>query len=225
MPLWFAEGMAEYFSLGMEPNAEMWCRDGAITGYIPPLEYMGGYPVYKFGQSAIYYLHERFGDERFREVLKRARQMRNFEHAFERTYGMPTAKFDEQWRMWLRKRYWPTIAAHEFPEKYGRQLTNHRRDTSNLNLMPSVSPQGDRIAYFSDRKQYTDMYIMSAFDGKMLRRLVRGERNVQFEAWPLFRGSIAWSPDGTQLAVTAKSGGHDKLYVMDAVSGRVLKDF
>jgi Tol biopolymer transport system component len=225
VPLWFAEGMAEYYSLGMEPNAEMWCRDGAITGYIPPLEYQSGYPVYKFGQTAIYYLHQRFGEDRFRDVLKRARQMRNFERAFERTYGLPVARFDEQWRQWLRKEFWPTVAKHEYPEKYGKRLTDHRHDQSNLNLMPAVSPQGDRIAYFSDRKQYADLYVMSAFDGKMLRRVLRGERNVQFESWPLFRGSITWSPDGTALALTAKSAGHDRLYVVDANSGKVLHSF
>lgn len=225
MPLWFAEGMAEYYSLGREPNSDMWCRDGAITGYIPPLEYMGGYPVYKFGQSAIAYLHERFGEERFRDVLKRARQMRNFERAFERTYGMPSARFDQQWRLWLRREFWPSVAKHEYPEKYGKRLTDHRRDQSNLNLMPAVSPQGDRIAYFSDRKQYTDLYVMSAHDGKVLRRVLRGERNVQFEAWPLFRGSIAWSPDGTALAMTAKSAGQDRLYVVDAENGKVRRSF
>jgi Tol biopolymer transport system component len=225
VPLWFAEGMAEYYSLGMEPNAEMWCRDGAITGYIPPLQYQAGYPVYKFGQSAIAYLHERYGEDRFRDVLKRARQMRNFDRAFERTFGLTTEKFDEQWRLWLRKTFWPSVAQHEYPEKYGKRLTDHRRDQSNLNLMPAVSPQGDRIAYFSDRKQYTDLYVMSAFDGKVLRRVVRGERNVQFESWPLFRGSIAWSPDGTSLALTAKSAGHDHLYVIDASTGRVKHRF
>ncbi len=225
MPLWFAEGMAEYYSLGMEPNAEMWCRDGSITGYIPPLEYMGGYPVYKFGQSAIAYLHERYGPDRFREVLRRARQMRNFDRAFERTYGMPTQRFDEQWRLWLRKRYWPDVAKHEYPETYGKRLTDHRHDQSNLNLMPAVSPQGDRIAYFSDRKQYTDLYVMSAYDGKVLRRVLRGERSVQFESWPLFRGSVAWSPDGTALALTAKSAGRDRLYVIDSNTGQVRRSF
>jgi len=225
MPLWFAEGMAEYYSLGMEPNAEMWCRDGVLTGYIAPLPYMGGYPVYKFGQSAIAYLNEHYGEERFRDVLKRARQTRNFDRAFERTYGLSVEKFDEQWRQYLRKKYWPTIATHEHPEVYGKRLTDHRRDQSNLNVSPAVSPQGDRIAYFSDRKQYTDIYIMSAFDGHVLRRVIRGERNVLFESMPLFRSSITWSPDGTRLALTAKSAGRDRLYIIQSRSGRIEKSF
>ena len=221
MPLWFAEGMAEYFSLGMEPNAEMFDRDGTLSGYLPPLEEAGGYLVYKMGQSAIAYLIQRYGEERFRDLFRRARQMHNFEHAFEKTYDLPVGKFDQQWREYLRKRYWPAVAVHEHPETYGRRLTDHRHDQSVLNTSPAVSPQGDRIAYFTDRRQYTDVYIMSAFDGRVLRRVIRGERNVQFEAIPSFRSALTWSPDGRRLALTAKSAGRDRLYIVDAKSGEV----
>jgi Tol biopolymer transport system component len=225
VPLWFAEGMAEYFSLGMEPNAEMFLRDGIIEGYLPPLKYSGGYLVYKQGQSAISFLVDRHGEERLRDVLRRIRQSRNFERAFQRGVGMPVEKFDEQWRAWLRKEYWPTVATKEDPEQFGRRLTDHRHDESNLNTAPAVSPQGDRIAYFSDRRQYTDVYVMSALDGKVLRRVVRGERNAQFEAIPSFRSSLTWSPDGRRLALTAKSAGRDVLYIVDPQKGKALKRF
>lgn len=225
MPLWFAEGMAEYLSLGMEPNAEMICRDGTLTGYLPPLEYAGGYLVYKMGQSALTYLVERYGEERFRDVLKRARQMRNFERAFQRTYDMPVARFDEQWREHLRKTYWPTVARHDNPETFGRRLTDHRRDQSNANLAPAISPDGDRIAYFSDRRQYTDVFVMNALDGKVLRRVIRGERNVAFESIPSYRSSLSWSPDGNQLALVAQASGYDRLYVVDVRDGRIRGRF
>ncbi len=224
-PLWFAEGLAEHVSLGMEPNAEMFLRDGTIAGYLPPLMYSGGYIVYKQGQSAVGYLVERFGDERLRDLLQRMRTMRNFERAFQRSIGMPVERFDEQWRGWLRKRYWPTVATKEDPEQFARRLTDHRRDQSNLNTSPAVSPQGDRIAYVSDRKQYTDVYIMSAFDGKVLRRVIRGERNTQFETIPWLRSALAWSPDGSRLALAAKSGGRDMMYVVSAKNGRILQRF
>ncbi len=223
VPLWFAEGMAEYFSLGMEPNAEMYVRDGTINGYLPPLEYAGGYLVYKMGQCAIEYLIQHYGEDRFRDLLKRGRQMHNFERAFQRTYGMTPQRFDEQWRDYLRKKYWPMLANLDHPDKFARRLTDHRRDESLLNFWPSVSPQGDRVAYFSDRAQYNDVYLMSAFDGRVLRRVVRAERNVMFEEIPLLRTSIAWSPDGNLLALVASSGGRDRLYVVDANDGRVLR--
>ncbi len=64
---------------------------------------------------------------------------------------------------------------------------------------------------------------MSAFDGRVLRRVVRAERNLMFEAIPLLRTSITWSPEGDRLALIAGSAGRDRLYVVDANDGRVLK--
>ncbi len=223
VPLWFAEGMAEYFSLGMESNAEIFLRDGTVEGYLPPLPYSGGYIVYKQGQSAVSYLVRRYGEDRLRDVLRRARQMRNFERAFEKSVGLSESKFDEQWRTWLRKQYWPTVATKDSPEQFARRLTDHRKDESVLNTAPAISPQGDRVAFFSDRRQYTDVYILSALDGKLLRRVIRGERNVQFESIPSFRSTMSWSRDGRRLALTAKSGGRDVLYVVNADDGHVQK--
>ena len=225
VPLWFAEGMAEEMSLGFESTAEMVMRDGTIEGYLPPLEYSGGYTVYKQGQTAIAYLIDRFGEERLRDLLQRVRSMRSFERAFQRAMDMSPQRFDEQWREALKKQYWPGVATQEDPAQFARRLTDHRRDDSNLNTSPSISPQGDRVAYFSDRRQYTDVYLMSAFDGKVLRRLIRGERNLAFENIPSLRSSIAWAPDGERLALTAKSAGHDVLYVLSAGNGRILRRF
>jgi hypothetical protein len=224
-PLWFAEGLAEYVSLGMESNAEMFLRDGVVDGYLPPLSYASGYIVYKQGQSAIAYLVDRYGEDRLRDLLQQIRVTHNFDRAFQRSLGTSVEKFDEQWRLWLRKRYWPTIARKDDPEVFGRRLTDHRRDESNLNMAPAVSPDGDRVAYISDRKQYTDVYVMSAYDGKPIRRIIRGERNTHFESIPSFRSSLSWSPDGTKLVMAAKSGGHDVLYVVGVDNGRVLRSF
>jgi WD40 repeat protein len=221
-PLWFAEGMAEYFSLGTEPNEEMFLRDGTLEGFLPPLMYSGGYIVYKQGQSAIRYLVDRYGEEKLRDLLRTFRTQRNFEVAFQRTIGTSVERFDEQWRDYLKKRYWPTIEKKDDPERFARRLTHHRRDGSNLNTAPSVSPDGDRIAYYSDRRQYTDVYVMSAFDGQTRRRLIRGEQGVKFESVPSFRSALTWSPDGKAVAMTAKSNGRDLLYVVSADDGHLI---
>src|SRR5262249_36552343 len=83
------------------------------------------------------------------------------------------------------------------------------------------SPAGDRIAYITDRKQFTDVFLMSAIDGQVLKRLVRGERNVSFEAIPSFRTSLTWSPDGKKVALVGQSQTRDVLYVMDVDKGSI----
>ncbi|MFQ6032517.1 MAG: hypothetical protein ACE5K2_06305, partial [Candidatus Zixiibacteriota bacterium] len=57
LPLWFAEGYAEYSSRGgWDIQADMVIRDATINGYLVPLDQAGGYLAYKEGQSAIDYI-------------------------------------------------------------------------------------------------------------------------------------------------------------------------
>jgi Tol biopolymer transport system component len=223
VPLWFAEGLAEYESLGWESNAEMFVRDGTLGGYLEPLPYAGGYLVYKQGQGALRYLVERHGRDQLRDLLQKLRFHRNFERAFQTSLGTSTERFSEDYQNWLRRMYWPSIRDKSSPEVFARRLTDHRRDRSNLNTAAAISPTGDRIAYLSDRQQFTDLYVMSSLDGRVLRRVVRGQRNVAFENIPSLRSSLTWSADGERLAFIAESQSRDVLYVTDVTSGRVVR--
>jgi hypothetical protein len=224
VPLWFAEGMAEWNSIAWEPNADMFMREGTINGYLPPLQYGGGYLVYKEGQAAMRFLTERYGPERIRDILQKLKFHRNFDKAFEASVGTPVPKFDEAFHSWLKKIYWPTIRTRGGPETFARRLTDHRKDHSNINMAAAVSPLGDRIAYISDRRLYTDITIMSTLDGRVIRRVIRGDANQSFESVPSFRASLSWSSDGKRLAFIAESQNRDVLYVVDAQhEGKVLR--
>src|SRR5262245_55721915 len=223
IPLWFAEGLAEWESLGWDANAEMFVRDGTISGYLPPLEYGQGYLVYKQGQAAIRYMEERFGPDRLRDLLQKMRFHRSFERAFEASLGHTPLRYDEHCTDCLKRTYWQLVRDKSGPEVFARHLTDHRHDHSNINVGASISPAGDRIAYFSDRKQFSDVFVMSALDGKVLNRLVRGERNVTFESVPSLRASLTWSPDGKRVALVAQSQTRDILYIVNADDGTITR--
>lgn len=224
VPLWFAEGLAEWLSLGWEPNAEMFMREGTISGYLPPLQYGGNYLIYKEGQAALKFMAERYGPERARDLLQKLKFHRNFDRAFELSLGTTVTKFDEEFQSWLKKTYWPSVRTKNGPEQFARRLTDHRKDRSNINMAAAVSPLGDRVAYISDRRLYTDVYIASTLDGKVLKRVVRGDANPSFESVPSFRSSLSWSHDSKRLALVAKSKAHDMVYVVDAEKeGKILR--
>ncbi len=224
VPLWFAEGLAEWNSLGWEPNADMFMREGTISGYLPPLQYGGNYLVYKEGQAAMKFMAERYGPDRTRDLLQKLKFHRNFDRAFELSLGTSVEKFDEEFHSWLKKTYWPTVRTKSGPEQFARRLTDHRKDRSNINIAAAVSPLGDRVAYISDRRMYTDIYILSTLDGKVLKRVIRGDANASFESVPSFRSSLSWSYDGKRLAFVAQSKAHDVVYVVDAQrEGRILR--
>ncbi|MBN1503543.1 MAG: PD40 domain-containing protein [Candidatus Eisenbacteria bacterium] len=226
IPLWFNEGLAEYESLGWDETLEMVVRDAAVSGYAVSLDRLGeSYLTYKMGQSAIGFLVQRHGPEKLKEILKNLRINKNIDHAFERALGTDTEKFSEAWMEAVRKEYWPEVANREAAEKFGRRITDHGKDGSFMNISPAVSPKGDKLAYLTDRYGYMDVVVASAIDGKVMRRLVRGEKSMQFEVIPLFRSSVTWSPDERRIAFVAKSGKGDVLYLIDSGSGRVKKKF
>jgi pyocin large subunit-like protein len=67
---------------------------------------------------------------------------------------------------------------------------------------------------------YNDVYLASALDGKVFKKLISGERTGNFETLRFFNTAIAWSPDEKQIAIPAKIGGEDALYVVNVPSGR-----
>ena len=74
-PLWFAEGMAEFLSIGpINSETAMWLRDASLEGKVPTIEQMTLDPYeyfpYRFGHALWSYVAERWGDEAVGAILK-----------------------------------------------------------------------------------------------------------------------------------------------------------
>ncbi len=229
IPGWFMEGMAEYLSIGtIDPNTAMWLRDAALEGYLIPvgtLSYVGDIRVYRFGQSIFQFIADRYGIAKIGELLKKTRRLGSVEHAFESATGLSIDVLSKKWTEAIRKEYLPQIVDHQEPSAIAMRLTDSERDLSNFNVAASVSPSGLEYVYISDRSMYNDVYLASALDGKPIKKLIAGERTGSFETLRFFNTSIAWSPDEKQIAIPAKVGGEDALYVVDVPSGKVAKKF
>lgn len=226
IPLWVAEGLAEFESLGWDTKSDMYMRDATIAGYIPPLqEELGGFLAYKGGQSIFRYIADKYGREKIGEILAKIKSTRNLEKALKSAIGVGIEELGKDWIRSLKKEYWPEVARRDEPGDFAKQLTNHREEGSYFNRNPAFSPKGDKIAFLSDRKDYTDIYLMSAIDGKILSRLVKGERSGGFESLHRQQGGISWSPQGDRIAFAAKSGEKDALYILDVEKREVRKRY
>ncbi len=226
-PLWFMEGMAEYLSVGgVDANTRMWLRDASLEGYLIPittLQYVGDIRVYRFGQSIMEYIADSYGVAKIGELLKRTRRLGNVERALEATTGLTLEVLSKKWQDAVRREYLPQIADFDKPDAIASRLTDTARDLSNFNVAVSVSPSGTQMVYISDRSMYNDVYLASALDGKKFKKLISGERTPSFETLRFFNTSIAWSPDEKQIAIPAKVGGEDALYILDIPSGKVRR--
>ncbi len=225
LPLWFSEGLAEYESMGWDMDADAFIRDAVITGYMPQLDDIyGGFLAYKGGQAFFHYLTETYGSGRIADLMSNLRMLGNVDRAFIGAVGKPVKDLSEDWHRYMKRKYWPQIVNREMPDEFATPVTDHQEDGSTYNVFPAFSPTGDKIALISNRQHFMDLYIVSALDGSVISRLGKGEQVSMFEEMHILRGGISWSPDGEQVAVAAKGGRFDQIYIVEAASGRVLRE-
>jgi len=222
VPLWFVEGLAEYVSRGWDSEAEMILRDLTLSDSIIPLQYLwGGYLVYKEGQSALCFIADTYGPEKIEEIVRTIARTHNLERALMDATGFTTTELSKEWERSLRRRYWPEVSGRDRGEDVFRLVTDHKTDNSYLNLGPAVSPDGQRVAFITDRSGYSDIYVASMLDGTILSKPVRGERSDEFETLHVLRPGSSWSPDGTALCFVAKAGASDALHIVDVETGKL----
>jgi Tol biopolymer transport system component len=218
LPLWFSEGLAEFESLGWDSEADMFLRDAVFSERLIPildLDYTGGYILYKEGQSFFRHVADRFGREKVGELLHQVKYTRDLDKAALATLGSDVKTLQEEWARSLKREYFPLIADRRDPADFARRLTDHQRDGSYWNFTPALSPDGQKIAFLSDRSGYADLYLMSSVNGRVIEKLVKGERTSEFESMHTLRSSISWSPDGRKICFAAASGGRDLVSSLD----------
>jgi WD40 repeat protein len=226
IPLWVMEGFAEFQCGWAEVRSETFMRDLVISDRLVPLQDLNdgmGYLVYREGQSFFDYVAEKYGRKKVYEFLHALNSKRRMDGAFSAVFGLTVEKVSSEWVEWLRIRYWPQIVRLGNSKRLGERLTNHTEDHSIYNTAPAISPSGTKVAMISDRLEYADVYVLSALDGHVLKRLVKGERSGGFENLHLLRPGVAWSPDEKVVVVVTTSGGRDNLAFMDYASGKVLR--
>jgi len=224
IPLWFAEGTAEYYSIGYDKTAEMFMRDATVHDYLMDLDQTGGYMVYKSGQAAIYYLNETYGNEKVIEIMDHLRHQRSMELALKTAIGISTRELSRDWKRAMRRKYWPLYADKKDLDDIAVQLTDHIKHHHYMNTKPEISPDGEHIVYFSDLKGLDGIYLMNAVTGKVEKKLVSGTISTRFESIKSMKSSLTYSPDGSRVAFVAKSKGFDRLFIVTVRKGRVLKE-
>ncbi|MCL2218586.1 MAG: BamA/TamA family outer membrane protein [Chitinispirillia bacterium] len=220
VPLWFNEGLAELLSTGWDRSADMFMIDRVLHSNIPPPGPMlDGYMAYKGGQSFLYYLYSTGGDSTFNALLHEFRLSRTAEPSIEKVYKNTMEELGRSWISELRRLYWPEIGRRTEPSDQASAVTVNTKDRSRFNLRPRISPDGQKIAFFSDKKDYARIIITDPA-GKELGRIGQHSISGSFESFQPFNGAIAWSADGSELAFIAKRGGRNEIRFVNASTGK-----
>ncbi len=242
LPLWFTEGIAEYYSKGgIDTETDLFVRDLVANpdpskGYevLPFAEdrARGYIPTYKLGQARCAFIADVYGKEKIQAFLENAyllgdgdRQgassgVRNFGALVRRVLNEPLEQVDGRWRAWLKRRYYQEYlrAKQDLPSL--REIRNLPSEPENF----AASADGNLLVVRGiDRgRGRARLYLLDA-------RNPRGAVEIGADSVPgmesLHQIEHAVAAVGEGVAVfAAQDGEGDRIYVQtfkhDAREGR-----
>lgn len=223
VPLWFMEGLAEYLSSKWDIEADMFLMDQVINGSVPlPGPELDGYMAYKGGQSFLYYLATSRGDTIFQKLIREFKNSKSIDDCIKKVYGQNLEDLGKEWIQELKRNYWPEIGRRDLPTSNALAVTSHRENRDNYNLRPRISPDGSKIAFFSDRKDFSCIIITNK-KGKILHTISQNGYGGYFETFHPFRSGLCWSPDGSKIAFVTKGNGNDEIRIVNIHTKKLVK--
>jgi len=229
IPIWVSEGLAEWESIGgLDAQTDMFMRDVTLSENLVPLQYLNNYYAYRGGQSFFWYIADKYGEQRVGDFINRLYITGDIKNTFQSSFNMSLDDFSEQWQKDIKKYYFPDIDKFENPEDYAIRITNHKKERNFYNSSPAVSPSGTKLAFISDRDGLYGVFIQDLTKKEEPRKLVSSLRRTDFEELNILTPGISWNPDGTKLAISAKAGNEDAIFIVAAETGeyeRILLGF
>ncbi len=225
LPLWLVEGMAEYLSVGREDaHTAMWMRDAALRDDLPTIDDLTGsskYSPYRYGQAYLAYVGGKYGDAAVTNLFKLGGRT-GVDSAFVYTIGIRADSLSTEWAEAIKEAYLPLMEGRVHPDSAGRTVLTKAITGGNLHLSPTVSPDGQYVAYLSNQEVFNiNLFIADASTGKTIRKLRATNSNSHFDNIRFINSAGSWSPDGKKFAFVTFAQGDNELTIWDLDSGSV----
>lgn len=230
LPLWFTEGLAEYWSGPRDHQHEMMLRDGLASGSFVPLENIdritGSYQMYKQGEAICHFLSQTYGEETILALIENAWRDVDFRKVMEHVTGERYETISERFTAWVKGDIYPRLETAELATVVAEGV-----GVEGFSAKPVAwtRPDGRReVVFVGNRSGYSNLYRVPV-DAQYrptgrAEVLVRGERSDRFEAFHLFESAMSVTRDG-RLAFVTKSGETDVVHVYDLVRRRTTATY
>ncbi|PYP69037.1 MAG: peptidase S9 [Gemmatimonadetes bacterium] len=226
LPGWLIEGMAEYFSLGRnDPLTAMWMRDAVMRNKFPTVKQLTTDPrffPYRYGQALWAYVGGKWGDRAIIDVYRAALRV-GWDAALVRVLGINNDSLSKEWAAANRAMYLPQIAGRVKPDSEGKTIIAlGKKMSEQQNVSPSVSPDGNYLAFVTQRNLFTtDVYIADAHTGRLIKKLGGPESDPHFDAISFINSSGGWSPDASKFAFIVYASGNNEIAILNTRNSSV----
>lgn len=228
IPLYIIEGLPEYISVRWDSETEGFIKDLLMNDMFPSLkelEYYSGYIVYKVGQAFFYFISDVYGEEKIPEFLYALKFKRSLDRASDKVFGISYNSLSEKFSYYLKRKVYNKFEIYEYPSDIGKRLTDHTKEGGFMNVGGAVSWNGSKVAFLSDRKGYTDLYLTSIFSPYRVEKIVSGEKFPSLENLHLLRPGICFSPDEKYILFTSYGNGKEILNFYNIEKGKITKSY
>lgn len=229
-PLWFTEGLAEFWSKEWDTEADMIIKDMVVTGNLIPIPRLyvvhGTYFMYKLGESICTFIDSTYGEDKLLMLFENWPKGESFDEIVEITLGENLESLSRKWEYALKKAYFPEIETLDLPAMEAQRLTP---DGFAVKGVPITWDDGngerDWIVFKANRLGYTGIYMKPAHGSKDdTRTLLKGERSARFESLYLLRSGIDAHPNG-EILFSSKSKESDVIYKYDLTKGGIERRY
>lgn len=225
-PLWFIEGLAEFWSSKWDTQSEMVFKDAVLNSYLPGIDdyesIYGSYLMYKLGQKACEYITEIYGEEALVRLLDNFWMSDSFSDVMKYTIGKDYKEFDKDFLYYLKKKYFPMISNQNDPSHSSVGL--HSEEFAHK---PAVFKNGkdNEIFYIGNKTGYTSIYKIDLDSNNGEGDLIlEGESSEDYEKFHFFRTGLDITRNGILAFVTQK-GGSDVLNLFNTIANRKIADY
>ena len=214
-PLWFTEGLAEWWSVGWDSQAEMLIRDALLHDHLYPLGSlelaMTGFLIYKEGQSFLRYYEQQYGADRLRKIMDDFLEFDTFDEAISAISGKDFKEIMVDWELALKRETAAALQHETVPGSGAQQLT--RRGANVSPAMYRDTHGNLHTIYYTNRDGFTNIYTQG-LEEKRGSVLIKGERTTALESLHFLRTGLSVNRSGV-LAFAAQSGQRDMIRLIN----------
>ena len=225
-PLWFVEGLAEFWSTEWDTQAEMVMRDAVLNNMFFNLKNIykiyGSFLMYKEGQNFLIFLKEHYGEDKILLLMENMWRFKSFEENIEFTLGESIENIDQKWTYQLKKEYFPL-----YEEKTPYYVNTKKLTDSGFNVAPAYynNNGGKEIYFVGNRTGYTSVYKLELTGENKTAEpelIIQGEKEKIFEAFHLSQAAVDVSDSG-ELVFVSKVGATDALHIYSIEKEKIIK--
>lgn len=222
VPLWMIEGMAEFLSIGPEDNrTSMWMRDALIHNDIPSIQDLTRNPYkyfpYRYGHAFWAFVTGHWGDQIIKPLYYNTLKY-GPEVAIDTLLNISADSLSGFWEREIKAYYEPKLKDTLAPPG---ELLFSSANSGNLNLSPTLSPDGKLITFLTDKDVISiDILMANTETKKIERRLTSTVRQSHIDDFNYIESTGSFSPDGKKYVVTTFTKGTNKLLISELTNNK-----